>query len=565
MSKKVIGVVASALTALAIISPQAKAADTAPVYVISKSDGATLTVMATSGDTIGGTLLRGTPDGMGMYKNSAGNLTLVSNHEIANYDAVAMKAVDPTKVSVGSSISIMNVDPSTKKVTSVAPLIRAIKWYDYTANSWSDSPANSIPTKPAAGSLDGTNFLSRFCSGHLSEAGDFSYTESSLVSTTKTVNGKQVTTKSTKKTVYGYSDPIYMTGEETSDSSRAFAFDLNGTGIQLPGFGLASWENFLVKPGTGKSTVVMGNEDNGTKSQNVYPNQLYMYLGTKQATGANFAEKAGLTNGKLFTLAVKNALTDTDFRANYPINTKVPAIFNQVNTDPNYANFAKQSLGSGTTFSRIEDGEFDPKNPNVYYFVTTHTNDPASATGNLSRESKDTPGARVDSGGVWRLTFNDAVDPLKGASLELLLTGQELIDMNMPDNIAVDENGYLLLQEDPGNNEVLSRVIAYRISDGKLATLAQFDSQYFTTGKPAFMTKDEETSGIINVNKYFASSGDTKSYMLFNSQVHARPSVARPDLSTGMADSQKTTLDDAVIEGGQYYFMAIDWSKVSFS
>ena len=79
------------------------------------------------------------------------------------------------------------------------------------------------------------------------------------------------------------------------------------------------------------------------------------------------------------------------------------------------------------------------------------------------------------------------------------------------------------------------------------------------------MTKDEETSGIINVNKYFASSGDTKSYMLFNSQVHARPSVARPDLSTGMADSQKTTLDDAVIEGGQYYFMAIDWSKVSFS
>ena len=69
MSKKVVGVLASTLTVLAIISPQAKAADTAPVYVISKSEGAQLTVMATSGDTIGGTLLRGTPDGMGMYKN----------------------------------------------------------------------------------------------------------------------------------------------------------------------------------------------------------------------------------------------------------------------------------------------------------------------------------------------------------------------------------------------------------------------------------------------------------------------------------------------------------------
>lgn len=137
--------------------------------------------------------------------------------------------------------------------------------------------------------------------------------------------------------------------------------------------------------------------------------------------------------------------------------------------------------------------------------------------------------------------------------------------MNMPDNLAIDENGYVLLQEDPGNNEVLSRVLAYRISDGKLATLAQFDTKYFTTGKPDFITKDEETSGIINVNKFFGSASDTKSYMLFNSQVHARPSVARPDVSTGMADSQKTALDEAVIEGGQYYLMAIDWSKVSFS
>jgi hypothetical protein len=540
MKKKLFTVVSMGVVASSLVLQSAHAAD-APVYLIPASDGAVISVIATTGDTISNEVLRGVPDGMGAVKNADGTLTLLSNHEISTGADIASKKDTGTW---GSSISKMTFDPATKKITKMENWMKSMTYYNYTTEKWGSTWEQSLPVGTPVtdvyGSIIGTNGINRLCSGDLVAAGGFAYTE------------KDAKTK--KNVTYGYKDAVYLTGEEGSeDQSRAFAFDANGNGMQLPKLGLAPWENFLTKPGTGKTTVVMGNEDG-----NATDSQLYMYVGTKQKTGANFAEKAGLTNGKLYTIALENYRTDNAVRTAAK-GTKIKVGFNEINTNPKYGKLGTMSQANGTTFSRIEDGEFDSKNPNVYYFVTTESNkDPKATT--------PRPGATYsrDGGALWKMTFADAKDPFKGATMEMLLDGTEAPYLTKPDNITIDGD-YILIQEDPGNNAHIARLVAYRISDGKLAELAKFDEQYFITGAPKFITQDEESSGVINVNKFLKAAGDTKSHFFLNAQVHSKLSLARPDLVAGLGTTDVMALDNKAIEGGQYYHLAVDWTKVTFA
>jgi hypothetical protein len=540
MKKKLFTVVSMGVVASSLVLQSAHAAD-APVYLISASDGATLSVIATTGDTISNEVLRGVPDGMGALKNADGTLTLLSNHEISTSADFANKKDTGTW---GSSISKMTFDPATKKITKMENWMKSMTYYNYNTEKWGSTWEQSLPVGTPAtdayGAIIGTNGINRLCSGDLVPAGGFAYTEKD--------------TKTKKNVTYGYKDAVYLTGEEGSDDvSRAFAFDANGNGMQLPKLGLAPWENFLTKPATGKTTIVMGNEDG-----NATDSQLYMYVGTKQKTGANFAEKAGLTNGKLYTIALENYRTDNAVRT-VPKGTKIKVGFNEINTNPKYGKLGTMSQANGTTFSRIEDGEFDSKNPNVYYFVTTESNKDSKAT-------TPRPGATYsrDGGALWKMTFADAKDPFKGATMEMLLDGTEAPYLTKPDNITIDGD-YILIQEDPGNNAHIARLVAYRKSDGKIAELAKFDEQYFITGASKFITQDEESSGVINVNKFLKAAGDTKSHFFLNAQVHAKLSVARPDLVAGLATQAAMELDNKAIEGGQYYHLAVDWTKVTFA
>jgi hypothetical protein len=540
MKKKLFTAVSVGVIASSLVVQSAHAAD-APVYLISASGGATLSVIATTGDTISNEVLRGVPDGMGAIKNADGTLTLLSNHEISTSADFANKKDTGTW---GSSISKMTFDPATKKITKMENWMKSMSYYNYATEKWGSTWEQSLPVGTPAtdayGAIIGTNGINRLCSGDLVPAGGFAYTEKD--------------SKTKKSVTYGYKGAVYMTGEEGSDEqSRAFAFDADGNGIQLPKMGLAPWENLLTKPGTGKATIVMGNEDG-----NATDSQLYMYVGTKQNTGANFAEKAGLTNGKLYTIALENYRTDNAVRTAAK-GTKIKVGFNEVNTNPKFGKLATMSQANGTTFSRIEDGEFDSKNPNVFYFVTTESNkDPLATT--------PRPGATYsrDGGALWKMTFADAKDPFKGATMEMLLNGTEAPYLTKPDNLTIDGD-YILIQEDPGNNAHIARLVAYRISDGKLAEIAKFDEQYFITGAAKFITQDEESSGIINVNKFLKASGDTKSHFFLNAQVHAKLSVSRPDLVTGLPTESVMALDGKAIEGGQYYHLAVDWTKVTFA
>jgi len=494
------------------------------VYMEPVASGVSLTDIATSGDRVGSYLIGGIPDGMGVIK-SGNKLRIITNHEWSSSNKTAQERSSTGKLTSASYISEMHYDLNSKSIVAAKDFMQYIDWFDYTTLDYTYEPVAPKGAAPTDqyGSVNHGRLLNRFCSATLAPAGTFF----------------------DKKSGTGYEGAVYLTGEEGSDESRAFAFDQDGDGAQIPGLGLAAWENFKPAPTTGKTTVVFGNEDGSATDS-----QLWMYKGTKQKDGTWY-ENAGLTNGSLYVLAtdVKN---DNEFRAKYGKNKPANISFAKVDWKVNGAVQNAQARTGGMNLAR--DGHFDPRKPNDYYFVTTESNkDPGATAPNPA-----TPTVSRDGGALWRLSLKDVNDPLKGGSLTMLLDGSEAPYLAKPDNIVVDDLGNILIQEDPGNNAAVSRVITYRISDGKLAVIAKFKDQYFAEGGAEFITRDEESSGIIDVTEFLRSSKTDKAkYYMLNAQIHATPTKSRPDL-----DPKPANIDDAV-EGGQWYVMKVSsWSGI---
>jgi hypothetical protein len=521
--------VITATAFLAISAAPANAA--APVYVEAVATSATLTPFASAGDMVGTYLVPGIPDGLGVVKNG-NSLRVITNHEWSATNAVAAGRTTAGGLVSGSFLSDMTYDLKTQKVTKAVDLFKDVVWYDYTTGKYGQTPVAPAGAlvKDSFGTLNHSYLLNRFCSGSLAPAGSFF----------------------DQKSGYGFNDAVFLAGEEGGDESRAFATNLtNGQLVQLPALGLAAWENVIPAPTKGKTTVLMTNEDGSATDS-----QQWMYVGTKTKTGTWY-EKAGFTNGKSYVVAAAAGAAvanDAEIRTKYGKNKPFSISFAEVNTKVNGKDQNIEANAKGIEFARVEDGHFDPKKPNDYYFVTTESNkDPVATAANPA-----TPTVTRDGGALWRVRFNDVSKPLSGATLELLLDGSESIYMSKPDNISVDSFGNVLIQEDPGNNAHLARIVSYRISDGKVGTIAQFKAEYFTSTGASFITQDEESSGIVDVTTELRTSkSDTASYYMFVAQIHATPAKARPDL-----DPADATLAKAV-EGGQWYILKItNWTDV---
>ena len=533
-------VAASIAAVAAVISLTAASwPDNKPIYLLSDNEAVAVNPIGTTGDILTGTVIRGIPDGMGAYASENGRgVTVLSVHEVAANDKTAALSAK-TNAPWGTSVTKFNYSKSLKKFDAAEPLINSWNFWNYKTSAYVTTPVGGEPTGAAAGYFGWA--VQRFCSAQYSPAGTFIY------------NG------------VGYEGGLLTTGEEVTDQSRGFAIDMTGAAYQLPRTGFAAMENIMPAQKPGPNTVALISEDGSATDS-----QLYMYLGKKQNTGTS-VDKAGLTNGDLYVLNVPTAATDNIFRTTIAKSTPTAATFKKIEWNTDVASFHKSSRDNGTTFARVEDGHWDPKNPNVFYFVTTESNkDPIATAPNPA-----TPNVTRDGGALWRLTFKDAQNPLEGANLEMLLNGGESIQMSKPDNITVTDNGVIVIQEDPGGNDHVARVVAYRISDGKLATLAKFDSKYFTATGSKYMTNDEESSGVIDVTSMLAKPGDTNTYLMLNAQIHVKGGVTKADpavtgaLSAGRPDlknlpsASKKRIDMEAIEGGQYYTMTItDWTKV---
>jgi len=420
-------------------------------------NGWTTSALLTVGDNVSGYKMVGIADGMGAYLNEKNELVVLMNHELGNNAGVTR-----AHGAKGAFVSEWRIDPTTLKVIAGRDLIQK----------------TVLQT--------GTPSFGRMCSADLPAETAFYNPATGL----------------------GTKNRIFTNGEENGPTGRALAHIATGpdagTTYELMMMLQSSWENIVANPFPQDKTIMIGLDDTHPKSKasskyNDEAGKLYVYVGTKQKTG-NDIEKAGLTNGQAYMIQVGKGGLETRDKT-------LSGTFTLVDN-------------GGTNFLRPEDGAWDTKNPNVFYFLTT----------DRLTSVKDADGAGRSR--LHKLTFKDIKDPMAGGTIEDLLDGTE--GQEMLDNLTVASDGTLILQEDVGGNPRLGKIWHFNPTTRKLTEIAAHDPARFAKGGPGFLTEDEESSGVIEVTDQLAKANtryaDGRHYFLLNVQAHYK---TNPELVEG--------------------------------
>ncbi len=422
----------------------------------------TITSIFTASQAISGYTAAGLMDGAGAWDNGNGTFSMLIAHEMQS-TAGAIHAHGQT----GAFVSKWIINKSTLAVVSGTDLIQNVNIWNGT--SYTTYNATSPSTLTAFG---------RFCSADLPSVSAF----------WNVFTGN------------GTPERIFMGGEESGAEGRGFAHIATGTNAgtsyELPRLGKFSWENAVASPYAIDKTVVAGLDD-------ATPGQVYFYIGTKTNTG-NEVDKAGLTNGKLYGVAVTGLVLETNSSVP-PANTTFSLVDLGNVSSMTGAALQTASTNSGVTqFLRPEDGAWDPSNPKDFYFVTTN---------GFTANSR-----------LWRLRFTNASNPELGGTITAVLDGSE--GQIMMDNFGIDNSGHILIQEDVGNQAHNGKMWQYTIANDNLTLIAQHDPNRFITGGPNFITQDEEASGIFDAQSILGPG-----MFLFVDQAHT--SVPAPVVEPG--------------------------------
>jgi len=275
-----------------------------------------------------------------------------------------------------------------------------------------------------------------------------------------------------------------------TDDSR-IPGDQSRTAFEMPHCGLFQWENNLANPLSQRITITAGMDDTS-------PGQVYFWVGEKQTSG-NVVERAGLIRqserDNLYVVRVDGLIPDETGATNEDRNTPLNGTFS-LEIEGDVSGLTATGLETlsdshgATQFLRPEDGNWDPNNPNDYYFVTTDQYD----------QVKDGVGTQIGRSRLYRLRFTDIAHPELGGTITALLDGTEA--GNMFDNMTISPRGSIFLQEDVGSQAHLGKIWRYSIAKDTLELVAQHDSARFgDIGIPATppFNQDEESSGIIPV------------------------------------------------------------------
>ncbi|HKP95160.1 MAG TPA: hypothetical protein VJ385_05320 [Fibrobacteria bacterium] len=403
----------------------------------------------------------GIPDGLGAFDNGDGTITVLMNHELGSSQG-AVRAHG----SAGAFVSKYRIRKSDLKVLRGEDQIKSVYLFNAGTGTWSK----------------GTTAFNRFCSADLAPASAF-YN----LATDK-----------------GYFDGrIFMNGEESGPTGRAFAHiasgPLAGNSYELPSLGTAAWENNVASPGSQDNTIVISMDD-------TTPGKVYVHGAAKTKDAGPLA--AGLNGGLNMNIAVSGYAVD--------VRDSVPAAGTRFSLVPT-------SDAAGTKFLRPEDGSWDTRNPNRFYFATTDRYDAV----------KDGAGTAIGRSRLWRLTFDDVANPLLGGTIEAVLDGTEA--GNMFDNLTVDASGNVFLQEDVGGNPHNGKIWKYDPVTDALTLVASHDvARFGDLAIPATAphNNDEESSGIIEVSHLFAGvpGYDTTTYGYFLLDVQAHSNLADLEL-----------------------------------
>jgi hypothetical protein len=451
--------------------------------------------MLTVGDSVDGYRMVGLPDGLGAFDNGDGTFTLVMNHELGNTAGVTR-----AHGAKGAFVSKWIVEKDSLRVLSGSDLIQQVYLWDAgLQQSFAGSTAVAF---------------NRFCSGDLPNITAL-YNPASGLGTQQRIylHGEE-------GGATGYQLASVVTGPSAGKSYVLGKFNLSTNGSGLAGVG--SWENALANPYPQDKTVVVGNNDGGS---GIMSNSVAVYVGHKQATGTE-VDKAGLTNG---TMKFVNVIGN-------PVE-----IVNSTTRATNIASGTRFTLSgtASTTFSRPEDGAWNPLNANQFYFVTTDRLDTAS----------DSVGTQIGQTRLWRLTFDSITNPDLGGTIDLLIDGRSVDGqkVNMFDNIAVNEKtGLVVLLEDVGGAAHNGKVWAYDPATDVLVQVAKHDPARFgDVAAPATdpFNQDEESSGVIDMSSILGAG----SYLLVD-QAHYAINATNP---------RNFANPDELVEGGQLMLMHI--------
>jgi Ca2+-binding RTX toxin-like protein len=416
--------------------------------------------------------MAGIPDGLGVYDNNDGTYTLLMNHEIGNTQGIVR-----AHGAKGAFVSSWVINKADQTVVSGSDLMKTV----YSWNTTTQSIGTPI-----------TFAFNRFCSADLPSVSAY-YNPATGLGTQARIymHGEE-------GGATGYQLATVATGTNAGNSYILGKFNLTTNGSGLTGVG--AWENALANPFPQDKTVVIGNNDGGT---GIMSNSISVYVGTKTNTGTE-VDKAGLTNGTLkFVNVVGNPaeIVNTTTRAT---------------TITNGTRFTLNGTAS-TTFSRPEDGAWNPQDPRQFFFVTTDRLDQVS----------DNVGTQIGVTRLWRLTFDDITNPDAGGTIDLLIDGDTVngTKVNMFDNITFDKYGHIILLEDVGNAAHNGKVWQYDIATDSLKLIAKHDPARFgdiIVGNPSTIvpatapfTQDEETSGVIDVQDTFSAG-----WFLLDDQAH---------------------------------------------
>ena len=108
----------------------------------------------------------------------------------------------------------------------------------------------------------------------------------------------------------------------------------------------------------------------------------------------------------------------------------------------------------------------------------------------------------------------------------------------MLDNVTIDRWGRVLMDEDPGNSTRVSKIWLYQIDTGEFIQVAERNPRFFdpsVPNNPAFITQDEESSGIIDASHILG-----RGWFLLDVQAH------------------KLSADPQLVEGGQLLALFVD-------
>ena len=339
----------------------------------------------------------GIPDGLGAHRGPRGTRIVYMNHELGS--AVQSEPVVGQPLNRGAFVSKLVL----KEDGAVQSGERA---YDSVY-------IGDTLVGPAAEVGNATRGFSRFCSGSLA--------------------GPQ----------QGFDRPIYFANEEDGNAATTFTgrgglsvaiFD--NEAHALPDLGSFAWENTLVQSGTGDRTVIMGMEDGPSALDRTVENsQLYMYVGEKKRTpGATVLERNGLVGGKLYVFVARNANIASEL--NFQEGTiggkwvEIPGAGAMTSAQLEAASDAVRAMA----FARPEDGAFNTRNDDEFFWVTTGG---AAGANTLGR--------------IYSLELDER-DATKPAKLTVEVNADAVIADGgdtavSPDNIDVSGK-YLMVQED---------------------------------------------------------------------------------------------------------------------